>query len=128
MADEQPNQVRENEPPDLGFAEPDTGQGDVESEIPEGVDALSEEAKSAAQERGGGGDDGDDGGAIDVSAIVAEEGDDAPGDAEAAGDDDAEAAGDDDAEAGAAADEAGDDATEKTDVEAQVAPDTGEDA
>jgi hypothetical protein len=121
MADEQPNQVRENEPPDLGYAEPDTGQGDVESEIPEGVDALSEEAKAAAQERGGGGgDDGDDGGALDVSAIVAEEGDDAPGDAEAAGDADAEA--------GAAADDAGDDAGEKTDVEAQVAPDTGEDA
>ena len=86
MAEEQPNQVRENEPPDLGYAEPDTGQGDVESEIPEGVEALSDEAIAAAQERGGG-DDGDDGGAIDVSAAVGEEGDGAATPRRAAADD-----------------------------------------
>jgi hypothetical protein len=108
MADEQPNQVRENEPPDLGYAPPDTGQGDdAESEIPRGVDALPDEAIAAAEERGGGGGEGDEG-AIDVSAIVADEGGDEG--------------------TGAAADEGGEDATEKTDVEAQAAPDTGEDA
>lgn len=101
MADEtpgiEPGQV-------VGHVEPDPGQGEAaESEIPVGVDALSEEQKQAAQERGGG--DDEDGGALDVSAIVAEGGDETEG---------------------AAADDAGDDATEMTDPEAQVAPNTGE--
>jgi hypothetical protein len=73
------------EPEVMGHAEPDTGQGDAaESEVPEGVDALTDEQIQAAQERGGGGDD-DDGGALDVSEAMAEGGDDA----EAAGEDDA---------------------------------------
>ena len=91
MAEEaQPNQVRENEPADLGYAAPDTGQGEgVESEVPEGVDALTEEQKQAAEERGGGGDEGDDdGGALDVSEIMAEGGDDAEASAEDDADDD----------------------------------------
>ena len=101
----------------IGHAEPDTGQGDAaSSEIPEGVDALSSEQISGADERGG-----DDDGALDVSAMM----DDA-GDAGDAGDaDDADDAGAADAE-GSAADDAGDDAPEKTDEEAQAAPDTGE--
>lgn len=112
MADETPG----IEPGEVvGHAEPDTGQGDsATSEIPEGVDALSDEQVSAAQERGGG-DDGDDG-ALDVSAVMDDSGD--AGDADASGDADVE---------GAAADEAGDeDVPEKTDVEAPAAPDTGE--
>jgi hypothetical protein len=115
------------QPAELGYAPPDTGQGDVESEIPVGVDSLDPEkveaAKAAADE---GGDD--DGGALDVSAIVSD--DDAPADADAEADADADVdAGGDDApaDADAAADDAGDDATEKTDPEATVAPDTGED-
>jgi hypothetical protein len=102
MADETPG----IEPGEVvGHVEPDTGQGEAaESEIPVGVDALSEEQKQAAQERGGG-EDGEDGGALDVSAIVAEGGDETEG---------------------AAADEAGPDATEMTDADAQVAPNTGE--
>jgi hypothetical protein len=88
----------------MGHADPDTGQGEAaESEVPEGVDALTDEQIQAAEERGGGGGD-DDAGALDVS--------------EAMGDADAE---------GTAADDAGDDAAEKTDADAQVAPDTGED-
>ena len=103
MADEaNPNQVRENEPADLGYAPPDTGQGEAaESEVPVGVDALSEEQKQAAEERGGGGD-GEDGGAIDVSAIMQEGGGEAT------------------------ADEAGEDAPQMTDADAQTAPNTGE--
>jgi hypothetical protein len=97
------------EPEVMGHAEPDTGMGEAaESEIPEGVDALSDEQIQAAEERGGGDDaEGGDGGALDVSDVVAEGGEDAEG---------------------AAADDAGDDATEMTEPEAQVAPDTGEDA
>jgi hypothetical protein len=70
MADETPG----IEPGEVvGHAEPDTGQGEAaDSEIPVGVDALSEEQKQAAQERGGG--DDDDGDALDVSAIMAEGG------------------------------------------------------
>jgi hypothetical protein len=69
MADEtpgiEPGQV-------VGHVEPDTGQGEAaDSEIPVGVDALSEEQKQAAQERGGGDEEGD-GDALDVSAIMAE--------------------------------------------------------
>jgi hypothetical protein len=95
------------EPAGTGYAPPDTGQGEAaESEVPEGVESLSAEQTQAAEERGGGGgDDGDDGGALDVSAAMAEGGDDAD----------------------AAADDTGDDATEMTDADAQVAPDTGED-
>ena len=54
------------QPADLGHAEPDTGQGDsAESEIPVGVDALTDEQIQKAQEAGpadGGGDEGDEGG------------------------------------------------------------------
>lgn len=77
MADEaNPNQVRPNEPPDLGYAAPDAGQGDaVESEVPEGVDALTDEQIQAAEERGGGtGGDEDDAGALDVSELMQEGG------------------------------------------------------
>lgn len=107
MADEaNPNQVRENEPADLGYAPPDTGHGDgAESEVAVGVDALTDEQIQAAEERGGGDDGGD--GALDISNIVAE-------------------GGGEEAMEGAAADEAGEDAPQKTDVEAAVAPDTGE--
>ena len=75
MADEaHPNQVRQNEPADLGYAPPDTGQGDAaSSEIPEGVDALSDEQIQAAEERGGGAG-GEDDDALDVSAIMQESG------------------------------------------------------
>jgi hypothetical protein len=109
MAEENPNQVRENEPADLGYAPPNTGQGEVEeAEIPEGADSISSEQVSAAEERGGGGGDGDDG-ALDVSAVL----DDDSGDADAD-------------EAGEADDAGDDDATAKTDEEAQSEPDTGE--
>ncbi|HWI07799.1 MAG TPA: hypothetical protein VNT54_09820 [Solirubrobacteraceae bacterium] len=76
MADEaHPNQVRQNEPPDLGYAPPDTGQGDAaSSEIPEGVDALRDEQIQAAEERGGGAGGEDGGDALDVSAIMQESG------------------------------------------------------
>jgi len=116
------------QPPELGYAPPDTGQGAVESEIPEGVDALDPEKVEAAKAEAdaGGDDDDDDGGALDVSAIVGSDDAPADADAEAGAAADVEAGGDD-AEAGAAADAGGDDATEKTDADAQVAPDTGED-
>jgi hypothetical protein len=106
MADETPG----IEPGEVvGHVEPDTGQGEsATSEIPEGVDALSDEQIQAAEERGGGDGEGGDGGALDVSDIVAGDGEDAEG-----------------AE-GAAADDAGEDAPEMTDPDAQVAPDTGE--
>ena len=84
------------QPADLGHAEPDTGQGDsAESEIPVGVDALTDEQIQKAQEAGpadgGGGEGGEGGGddAIDVAAIME---DGAP---DASGDDDADASGDD---------------------------------
>lgn len=112
------------QPADLGHAEPDTGLGDsAESEIPVGVDALTDEQIQKAQEAGpAGGGEGDEGGgddAIDVAAIMEDGGADASGDA------DADASGDDEPE-GTAADDAGDDATEMTEPEAQVAPDTGD--
>ena len=75
------------EPEVMGHAEPDTGHGEAaESEVPEGVDALTNEQIQAAEERGGGGGDDDDGGALDVSAVMGEGGDDA----EAAAEDDAD--------------------------------------
>jgi len=71
------------EPEVMGHAEPDTGQGEaVESEVPEGVDALTDEQIQAAEERGGGGDEGDDGGTLDVSEIMSEGGDDTEAGAE----------------------------------------------
>ncbi len=78
------------EPEGTGFAPPDPGVGEsAESEVPEGVDSLSDEQIQAAQERGGGGgDDDDDGGALDVSAIMGgDEGGDDAGAADDAGDD-----------------------------------------
>ena len=63
---------------DHGSAAPDTGAGESgESEVPEGVDALTDEQIQAAQERGGGGGDGDDddAGALDVSAAMEDAGD-----------------------------------------------------
>lgn len=85
MADEgNPNQVRANEPPDLGYAPPDPGQGEAaESDIPVGVDALSDEQIQAAEERGGGGGDDDGGDALDVSAIMQEGGADVESDEDA---------------------------------------------
>src|SRR5438128_543860 len=74
------------QPADLGHAEPDTGMGDSgESEIPTGVDALTDEQIQKAQEAGpaGGSDEGDEGGgdgAIDVAAIMEQGGADASGD------------------------------------------------
>ena len=87
-----------------GYAPPDPGAGEeVPSEIPEGVDALTDEQIQAAEERGGGSGDEEGGGdALDVSAIMQDE--------------------------GGAADETGEDAPEPTDPEAQVAPNTDEDA
>ena len=107
MSDEaNPNQVRANEPAELGYAPPDPGQGEAaESEVPVGVDALTDEQKRAAEERSsGGGEDGEDGGALDVSALMQEGG----------------------AEGGEPADESGEDAPQMTDADAQVAPNTGE--
>ena len=133
------------QPADLGHAEPDTGHGDsADSEIPVGVDSLTDEQIQKAQEagsaNGGVGEGDEDGGAddaIDVAAIMEDDAPDASGDddADASGGDDADASGDDaDADAsggesepaGTAADDAGDDATERTEPEAAVAPDTGE--
>ena len=87
-----------------GYAPPDPGAGEeAPSEIPEGVDALTDEQIQAAEERGGGGGDEEGGGdALDVSAIMQDE--------------------------GGAADETGEDAPGTTDPEAQVAPNTDEDA
>ena len=101
------------EPDVMGHAEPDTGAGEAaESEIPVGVDALTDEQIQAAEQRGGGGGDEGDGGALDMADVVA-----------GASDDDG---GSDDA---GASDDAGDeDATARTDPEAQAAPNTGEDA
>ena len=94
------------EPADLGYAEPDTGLGESgESEIPTGVDSLTDEQIQKAQEAGpaGGGDEGDEGGgdgAIDVAAIMKGDAPDASGDdADASGDADADASGDADAPA-----------------------------
>lgn len=64
----------------MGYAAPDTGQEDaVESEVPEGVDALTDEQIQAAEERGGGGGDEDDAGALDVSELMQEGGADEAG-------------------------------------------------
>jgi hypothetical protein len=111
QGDGQYEQVRGEgvQPAELGYAPPDTGMGEgAESEIPVGVDALTDEQVQKAQENASaGGDEGGEGGAgdaIDVAAIMEQGGADVEG---------------------AAADDAGDDATEKTDAEAQVAPDTG---
>lgn len=76
MADEtpgiEPGQV-------VGHAEPDTGQGEAAaSEIPEGVDSLSDEQIQAAEQRGGGGEGDSD--ALDMADIMAEAGGDAGGD------------------------------------------------
>jgi hypothetical protein len=78
------------EPEVMGHAEPDTGQGEgAESEVPEGVDALTDEQIQAAEERGGGGgDEGDEGGALDVSEIMGEGGDDTEAAAEGDADED----------------------------------------
>jgi hypothetical protein len=156
------------EPADLGYAPPDPGLGEsAESEIPTGVDSLTDEQIQKAQENAPSGDEGDGGeggggGAIDVAAIMEDGGADASGDADAdasgeadadaageadadaagdadaddadaSGDADADASGDADADAsgddeteGNAADDAGEGATEMTEPEAAVAPDTGE--
>ena len=125
------------QPAELGYAPPNEGAGEGgESEIPTGVDALTDEQIQKAQENApSGGDEGGEGGgdgAIDVAAIMEDGGADASGDADAdaSGDDDADAdasGGDVEAEAeGNAADDAGEDATEMTDPEAAVAPNTGE--
>lgn len=123
MADEiqhgdgQYDQVRGdgNQPAELGYAPPDPGLESADSEIPTGVDALTDEqienAQAAAPSGDEGGEDGGDDGAIDVAALMED------GGAEASG-------GDGEAE-GNAADEAGEGATEMTEPEAQVAPDTG---
>ncbi len=115
MADEGTTQVGQPdamagagvEPEGTGYAPPDPGQGEsAESEIPVGVDALDPEKVEAAQAQA---DAAEDSGALDVSAIVADEGD-MP-------------------EEGGATDEAGaDDPTAKTDADAPVAPDTGGEA
>jgi hypothetical protein len=86
------------EPEVMGHAEPDTGAGEsAESEVPAGVDALTDEQKQAAQERGGGGGDDDDGGALDMAEVIAEGGDDAGGGGDDAGDDVPEADAEEDA-------------------------------
>ena len=124
-----------NQPAELGYAPPDTGLGDSgDSEIAIGVDALTDEQKAKAQEAAA--DSGDDDGALDVSAIVSDDGDadEATAEADAEADADAEATtprptaeADADA-AGTAADEAGEDAPQMTDPDAQVAANTGEGA
>ena len=80
------------EDPAVGHVEPEAGSGDApESEIPKGVDALTDQQIAQAEEAGpvGGGDD-DDGGALDVSALM----DDGGGD-DAAADDEGGADADD---------------------------------
>lgn len=76
-----------NEPASEGSVAPEEGAGSApESEIPVGVDALTDEQIAKAEEAGpaDGGDDGDDG-ALDVSALME---DDGGGDADATPDDD----------------------------------------
>jgi hypothetical protein len=94
-----------------GYVEPEPGtDSPAESEIPVGVDALTDEQIAKAEEAGpadGGGDDGD---ALDVSALMEE------GGADDAGDADADADAGDDADAGEATaddDTAGPDAAEE---------------
>jgi hypothetical protein len=83
------------EPAEEGHAEPDTGGGEApESDIPVGVDQLTDEQLAKAEEAGpadGGGDEGD-GGALDVSALMEEGGaDDADAGEDADAGDDADA-------------------------------------
>ncbi|HEV2784998.1 MAG TPA: hypothetical protein VGV67_01310 [Solirubrobacteraceae bacterium] len=97
-----------------GYAAPDPGAGDeAPSEIPEGVDALTDEQIQAAEERGGGGDEEGGGDALDVSAIMQEGGGD-----DEAGEDAPESSDDPDAQAAADTDEG----------TAEDAADTDEDA
>lgn len=74
-----------------GHVPPEPGVEDApESEIPVGADSLTDEQMAKAEEAGpvGGGDEGD-GGALDVSALMEDSGDDA-------GDEGADATPDDD--------------------------------
>ncbi len=103
----------EDETPEVpGHAEENVGGGEgQDSEIPVGVDALTDEQIAKAEEAGpadGGGEGGDDD-ALDVSALMDDSGD--AGDDAAAGDD-ADAGGDD-ADAG----DADADATPDDDVD-----------
>jgi hypothetical protein len=79
------------EPAEEGYAEPDTGGGDApESDIPVGVDQLTDEQIAKAEEAGpaaGSGDEGD-GGALDVSALMEEGGADDADAGEPTADDD----------------------------------------
>ena len=77
------------EPEVEGHADQNVGAGEgQESEIPVGVDALTDEQIAKAEEAGpAGGGDGDDG-ALDVSALMEEGGADDAGDAEPTPDDD----------------------------------------
>ncbi|HEV2058081.1 MAG TPA: hypothetical protein VGR11_01910 [Solirubrobacteraceae bacterium] len=76
----------------VGHHKPETGSDDApESEIPKGVDALTDEQIAQAEEAGpaagGGGDDDD--GALDVAALMEEGGgDDAAAEDDATPDDD----------------------------------------
>ena len=73
-----------------GYVDPEPGtDSPPESEIPVGVDALTDEQIAQAEEAGpaDGGGDGDDSGALDVSALMEDDGGDAADDA--GGDDDA---------------------------------------
>ena len=79
------------EPEVEGHADQNVGAGEgQESEIPVGVDALTDEQIAKAEEAGPaagtGGDDGDDSGALDVAALMEDGGGDA--DAEPTPDDD----------------------------------------
>ena len=70
-----------------GYVDPEPGtDSPPESEIPVGVDALTDEQIAQAEEAGpaGGGDEGDDG-ALDVAALMEDDGGDAA--ADDAGDD-----------------------------------------
>ena len=74
-----------------GYVDPEPGtDSPPESEIPVGVDALTDEQIAQAEEAGpaGGGDEGDDGGALDVSALMEEGGADDADAGEPTADDD----------------------------------------
>jgi hypothetical protein len=66
-----------NEPPSEGHVPPEAGSDSAPaSEIPVGVDALTDEQIAKAEEAGpaaGGGEEGD-GGALDVAALMEEDG------------------------------------------------------
>ena len=85
-----------NEPAAEGHVEPESGVDTApDSEIPVGVDALTDEQIAKAEEAGpadGGGDDEGDSGALDMAAVM----EDAGGDDAEGGDDAAEATPDDD--------------------------------